>query len=200
MADLGLLARQDPRALWPSEARDFTPWLSDHLDQLGAAIGMELELVRRESDAGDFSIDILARDLGRDRFVVIENQLTPTDHSHLGQSITYAAHADAVAVVWVCSDFREEHRAALNWLNQGLSSKTEFYGVVLEVLRIDSSRPALNFKIIAAPKGHRFRRSVPGEEPSAKGQRYQDFFQRLIDALREKRRFTGARAGQPLWL
>lgn len=185
--------------MWLSEARDFTPWLAEHLEQLGSAIGMELELVRRESDAGDFSIDLLARDLGRDRFVVIENQLTPTDHSHLGQSITYAAHVDAVAVVWVCREFREEHRAALDWLNKGLRATTEFFGVVVEVLRIDESRPAVNFRAVAAPAGRSTRRSVPGEEqePSAKGQRYQAFFQRLIDTLREKHHFTNARAGQP---
>lgn len=199
MPELGTLQRQDPRAVWPNEAHDFTPWLAEHLDQLGAAIEMDLELVRRESDAGDFSIDLLARDLGRDRFVVIENQLTPTDHRHLGQSITYAAHADAGVVVWVCREFREEHRAALDWLNRGLSATTEFYGVVVEVLQIDKSRPAVNFRVVAAPAGRSSRRSAPGEdqEPSDKGHRYRNFFQRLIDSLREKHHFTNARAGQP---
>jgi hypothetical protein len=90
MPELGQLQRKDPRVAWPNEARDFTPWLAEHLDQLGAGLHMELELVGRESEAGDFSIDVLARDLGRDRFVVIENRLTPTDHTHLGQSITCA--------------------------------------------------------------------------------------------------------------
>jgi hypothetical protein len=115
MADLGTLVRQDPRNVWPSEPANFTPWLADHLDRLGEALGMELELVRRESSIGEFSIDILARDLGQNRYVVIENQLEVTDHTHLGQTITYAAGVEAGVVVWVSPEFREEHRAALDW-------------------------------------------------------------------------------------
>lgn len=199
MADLGTLVRQDPRQVWPSEASHFTPWLADHLDRLSEILGMELELVQRESGAGDFSIDILAHDLGQKRNVVIENQLETTDHGHLGQAITYAASADAGVVVWVCREFRDEHRAALDWLNRGLSATTEFYGVVVEVLQIDDSRPAVNFRVVAAPAGRSLRRAGPVEagEASERGLLYQGFFQRLLDELRDKHKFTNARAGQP---
>jgi hypothetical protein len=199
MAELGTLVRQDPRRVWPSEPADFTPWLAEHLDRLGEALGMELELVRRESGVGEFSIDILARDLGQNRYVVIENQLEVTDHTHLGQTITYAAGVEAGVVVWVSPEFREEHRAALDWLNHGLSATTEFYGVIVEVLQIDSSRPAVNFRVVAAPAGRSLKRTVGGgaEEPSERGRQYQTFFQRLLDELREKHRFTNASAGQP---
>lgn len=199
MTELGTLVRQDPRQVWPSEPADFTPWLSEHLDRLGEALGMELELVRREAGVGEFSIDILARDLGQNRHVVIENQLEVTDHTHLGQTITYAAGVDAGAVVWISPEFREEHRAAWDWLNHGLSATTEFYGVVVEVLQIDSSRPAVNFRVVAAPAGRSMKRAVSGEpgEPSERAQKYQAFFQRALDELREKHRFTNARAAQP---
>ena len=67
MRSLGQLHRDNPRSVWPHEAHDFTPWMAEHLDDLAAVLGMELELVRTESKAGNFSIDILARDLGRGR-------------------------------------------------------------------------------------------------------------------------------------
>lgn len=199
MSKLGQLIKEDPRTVWTREDRDFTPWLAGHLDELGDVLGMDLELVGRESSAGDFSIDILARDLGRDEFVVIENQLEQTDHSHLGQSITYAAAVDAGVVVWVCREFREEHRAALDWLNRGLGSTTEFFGVELQVLRIDDSKPAAYFRVVAAPSNKSVRRTSPSGDraPTEKGLRYQEFFQRLLDELREQHRFTKARAGQP---
>ena len=199
MAELGALTRQDPREVWPRESTDFSHWLAEHIDQLAAALELELEVIRRESAVGDFSIDILARDLAqKDRTVVIENQLTPTDHKHLGQAITYAAGEDASAVVWVCPEFRDEHRAAIDWLNRGLAGKTEFYGVVVEVLKIDDSKPAVNFRVVAKPAERQVRRAISeGEETSEKGQLYQQFFQRLLDELREKHRFTNARAGQP---
>jgi len=199
MPELGHLERKDPRGVWSNEARDFTPWLAERLDQLGEALGMELELLRTESYVGDFSIDVLARDVGRDRKVVIENQLNPTDHQHLGQVITYAAGIEAGVVVWICPEFREEHRQAIDWLNRGLGATTEFYGVVLEVLTIDGSRPAANFRVVAAPATELTRsvRASTSTETSERGERYRAFFQRLIDTLREKYSFTNARAGQP---
>lgn len=201
MPELGNLERIDPREVWRHEARDFTPWLASHIDQLGAALGLELELVQRESNAGDFSVDLLAHDLGRDRAVVIENQLEPTDHSHLGQLLTYAASAEAGVVVWICREFRDEHRLALDWLNRIHGATTEFFGVVIEALRIDSSKPAVNFRLVAAPVNWQVsrRREPRGskDELSDKRVSYQQFFQRLLDVLREKHRFTNARAGQP---
>lgn len=199
MTDLGTLVRQDLRKVWPSEPAHFTKWLADHLDQLGAELGLELELIRTESGVGDFSVDILARDLAqKDRTVVIENQLTPTDHKHLGQAITYAAGEDASAVVWVCPEIREEHRAAIDWLNRGLAGKTDFYAVVVEVLQIDDSKPAVNFRVVAWPAERTARQTIRDpEETTEKGQLYQQFFQRLLDELREKHRFSNARVGQP---
>jgi hypothetical protein len=77
---LGQLSRIDPRTVWSHEATKFTPWLAENLNQLGHVLGMDLELIRREASIGDFSADLVARDLNRDRLVIIENQLNPTDH------------------------------------------------------------------------------------------------------------------------
>lgn len=194
------LVRLDPRTVWQREAGNFTPWLADNLDALSEALGIDLELVEREAPVGNFSADIVARDPNTGRLVLIENQLEPTDHSHLGQLITYAAGVDARVVVWVSRELREEHRQALDWLNQHTDEGTNFFGVVVELLRIDESRPAVNFKVEALPnrwvqqaKAH----VASVESLSEKRLAYQAFFQELIDELRNAHRFTNAKVAQP---
>jgi hypothetical protein len=195
---LGTLQRVDPRSVWKHEAHDFSAWLADHLDLLGETLGLELEVVGREVSVGDFSVDILARDLGRDRLVVIENQLEATDHSHLGQLITYAAGLEASTIIWITREFREEHRQALDWLNRG-ERPAEYFGVVLELLQVDTSLPAVHFRLVASPNdwSKQSRRTSATDELSGKRMAYQEFFQSLLDELREQHRFTNARAGQP---
>src|ERR1700675_3039065 len=137
MPDFGELKPVDIRGLWPNEARDFTPWLADNIERLGAALGMDLEVSAREADIGDFSLDLLAKDLGTGRHVVIENQFGTTNHDHLGKLITYAAGIDATAIIWLTEAVREEHRQALEWLNRRTDAEIHFFAVVVEVMRID---------------------------------------------------------------
>jgi hypothetical protein len=95
MQELGLLNPVDLRTIWPHEALYFTPWLAKNLSALGEVLGMDLELQGQEAAVGPFSLDLLARDLGSSRTVIIENQVEPTDHDHLGKCLTYAAGHDA---------------------------------------------------------------------------------------------------------
>src|SRR5579884_1277079 len=97
-----------PRAIWANEARDFTPWLLANADRLGEALGIELELTEAEHPVGGFALDLVGRDLTNDAVVMVENQLEGTDHTHLGQILTYAAGTGATTIVWVATSFREE--------------------------------------------------------------------------------------------
>ncbi len=164
--ELGKVERVDVRTIWPHEAHDFTPWLASRLDLLGDALGMDLELVRREAGVGDFSLDILAQERLTGERVVIENQLAGTDHSHLGQILTYAAGHDARTVIWVTPRFREEHRAAMDWLNRWTPEEIAFYGVEVRAIRIGKSLPAPEFRPVAVPNGwsKRTRRTVPASD------------------------------------
>jgi hypothetical protein len=193
----GKLKKLNLRDIWQNEATEFTPWLAKNINELSEALGMQLELKQREASVGDFSLDLLAFDLGTSRTVVIENQITQTDHDHLGKLMTYASGYDASVIVWIAESFREEHRQALEWLNQITDAGAEFFGVVIEVLQIDESKPAYNFNPIVFPNEWRKNKKVTTSELSPKMEAYQNYFQLLIDELRDKHKFTNARKGQP---
>jgi len=150
---LGQLEKVDLRKVWNDEAGQFTPWLAqeENLKLLGDAIGIPLELVRTEQPVEEFSADIHCRDMDSDMPVLIENQLERTDHSHLGQIMTYAAGLEAAVVVWVAQRFTEAHRAALDWLNEITEEKFGFFGVEVELWRIGGSAIAPKFNIVAKP-------------------------------------------------
>jgi hypothetical protein len=199
MEKFGELVHLDLKDIWPNEAKDFTPWIAENIDKLGAALGMELELVKREASVGSFFLDILATDLGTNRPVVIENQLTETDHDHLGKLITYASGFDAGVVIWIARSMREEHRQALDWLNQVTNDGTDFFAIVVEVFKIDDSKPTFNFKTMVSPNEwtKTTKKSTGPQVVTEKMARYQEYFQRLIDRLRSEHQFTNARKGQP---
>lgn len=159
---LGTLERVDLRAAWASEAQHFTPWLASEagLKLLGDTIGVELELEAEEHAVGPFRADILAKrtDTPEDHWVLIENQLERTDHTHLGQLLTYAAGLQAITIIWVAAGFTEEHRAALDWLNEITTERFEFFGLEMELWRISGSAPAPKFNVVCSPND--WRRSV----------------------------------------
>jgi hypothetical protein len=124
--DLGTLKYLKTQQVFNAEATDFTPWLADHLDLLGQALGIDLELQEREAPVGDFSADLLARDANGDGLVVIENQLQKTDHDHLGKALTYAAGLGASVVVWIATEARPEHRQVIDWLNENTGEGLDF--------------------------------------------------------------------------
>lgn len=150
---LGRIERVDLRQIWTSEAIDFTPWLAlpDNLVLLGDALDLELELEAQEKSVGPFRADILCKDIGTGAWVLIENQLERTDHTHLGQLLTYASGLEAVTVVWIAARFTEEHRSTLDWLNKITDESFRFFGLEVELWRIGSSPVAPKFNIVSKP-------------------------------------------------
>lgn len=151
--NLGRLCKIPLREVWSSESAGFTPWLAkeENLALLGEAIGLELDLEAVERDVGPFRADILCKDAANDSCVLIENQLERTDHSHLGQLLTYAAGLDAVTIVWIAERFTAEHRAVLDWLNERTDEHINLFGLEIELWRIGDSLVAPKFNVISQP-------------------------------------------------
>lgn len=150
---LGRLEKVDLRQVWTSEPAGFTPWLAreENLALLGETLGIQLELEEQEKSVGPFRADLLCKDIGTDHWVLIENQLERTDHTHLGQLLTYAAGLQAVTIVWIAERFTEEHRAALDWLNDKTAEGVNFFGLEIELWRIGPSAIAPKFNLVSQP-------------------------------------------------
>ncbi|MDD5510355.1 MAG: DUF4268 domain-containing protein [Dehalococcoidales bacterium] len=150
---LGKLEKVNLREIWKREATDFTHWLSkeENLSILATEIGISMQLERIEANVGRFSADILAKEDKTERMVIIENQLGQTDHDHFGKLFTYGSGYDAGILVWICSDVREEHRKAIDWLNEKTDNSVNIFLVKMEVWKIGDSRPAPKFQIICSP-------------------------------------------------
>ena len=155
MINLGTLKEiTDLRSIWPHEALNFTPWVAENVELLADAVGVD----ETESSVGNFNVDIYASETGTDRKIIIENQLEDTDHDHLGKLITYASGKDADVVIWVVKHAREEHKAAVEWLNNHTDDKIGFFLCEIKLFQIGDSDIAPLFTVClgsgAAPVGH----------------------------------------------
>ena len=148
---LSTLEDVDIRNIWENESVDFTPWLgqSDNIDHIGGAIGIDLTVEEKEKSIGPYRADIFCKDEAENP-VLIENQLDSTDHKHLGQLITYATGLDAVTIIWVASEFSDEHRATLDWLNEHTNQGINFFGIQIEVKKGNGHFYPF-FKVVSQP-------------------------------------------------
>ena len=153
--NLGKIKKIVLRKAWNHEASDFTNWLAeeDNLRLLSDGIGVDIKLIKTEAAVGRFNVDILAEEenTGNKNKIVIENQLEATNHDHLGKIITYASGFDANMVIWVVKEAREEHRQAIDWLNEHTDEDLAFFLVQIELWQIDESRFAPKFEIVSKP-------------------------------------------------
>ncbi len=154
MAILGKIERiDDLRNIWAHEARDFTKWLAqeDNLALLSDAIGINIALEERESSVGDFNVDLYATEVGTGRRIIIENQLEFSNHDHLGKIITYASGKGAEVIVWIVKHARDEHKNAIEWLNQHTDENIGFFLIEIELWKINDSLPAPKFNVVEKP-------------------------------------------------
>ena len=194
--ELGTIEKVDIREVWPTEDDHFTPWLGENLEKLGTELGLDLELAETEAQVGTFKLDVRAHDANTSGEVVIENQFGQTDHSHLGQLLTYAGGFDAQAVIWIAERFRDEHREALDFLNRRTDEDTQFFGVEIELWKIGNSLPAPHFNVVVTPNEWRRQAINNTRQVSEVGEQYQAFFQHLADVLRNHN-FAGVRRALP---
>lgn len=143
----------DLRSVWPHEAHDFSKWLAkeENLTLLSETIGIDIVLEELESAVGGFNVDLYATEEGTGRKIIIENQLEDTNHDHLGKIITYASGKGAEVIVWIVKRARDEHRLAVEWLNQHTDSNIGIFLLEIELWQINDSPYAPKFNIVERP-------------------------------------------------
>lgn len=151
--ELGKLEKIELREVWRHEALDFTRWLArkENIALLSKEIGIDIEVIETEMSVGRYNVDIYARDTESNKKIVIENQLENTNHDHLGKMLVYAAGLDADIAIWIVKDVNEEHRQAVEWLNDNSFEKINIFLVKVELWQIDNSPIAPKFQVICEP-------------------------------------------------
>ena len=194
------LEAQDVRDHWADEARDFTPWLADEIEnedvsQLEDALGLDLEVVDTEKDVGRYRVDIVAETVDDSRTAVIENQLEKSDHDHLGKSIAYAAGLDADIIVWLAPRFNDEHQDAVQWLNETSREGIDFFALRIEVWKIGDSEPAVRLNPVEEPSEWKEKAKRSKDELSETKKLQEQFWTAFRDAI--ENRNTPLRARKP---
>lgn len=175
------------REVWPHEAHAFTPWLLANADVLAEVLGIAIELDQPEHAVGSFSLDLLGRDLTHDVALIVENQIEATDHDHLGKLVTYAAGTGAGTIVWVAKEFREEHRQALDWLNEHTLAGVRFFGVAVRAVRIGASPAAPLLDVVAKPNDWQKQvRVAAATQRTERAEAFAQFWTQTVEQLRAR--------------
>lgn len=150
---IGKLKEVDIRELWKHEQYDFSEWLSkkENIENLNEILGLTLVDISKETYVGSYRCDLFAKDETTGIKVIIENQLEVSNHDHLGKIITYASGLDAKVVVWIVKEAREEHRSAIEWLNNNTNSNVNFFLIEIHAYKIGESDPAPMFQVVEQP-------------------------------------------------
>ncbi len=187
---LGKLKEIDIRNVWAHEQYDFSKWLAgeSNIQELGNVLNLSLTNVETEKFTGAFRCDILCQDEFTGKTVLIENQLEPSNHDHLGKIITYASGLDAAIVIWIVLSAREEHASAIRWLNQHTDENVQFFLLEIHAYVIEDSVPAPVFTIVEKPND--FTRTVKnitqmGEAGSLKAMQ-REFWEQFNEVLTQR--------------
>jgi len=187
---LGKLTEVNVRDLWKHEQYDFSAWLAkeENIAELGDLIGLSLVDVNTEVYVGAYRCDLVAKDETTGTKVIIENQLESTNHDHLGKIITYASGLDAKVIVWVVKEAREEHRSAIEWLNNNTLSGIAFFLIEIHAYKIGDSLPAAKFEMVEKPND--FIKNTKGSNSSGELNKSQaerlEFWEQLNTVIAEK--------------
>ncbi|PSQ20273.1 DUF4268 domain-containing protein [Halobacteriales archaeon QS_9_67_17] len=198
MPEFGTLESRDVREYWENEARDFTPWLASEIraedvSELEDALELDLVVIEEEKSVGRYNVDILAEVVDDNRNVVIENQLASSDHDHLGKSIAYASGVDADIIVWIAPRFYDEHRDAIQWLNENSREGINLFAIRLEVWRIGDSEPAVRLNPIAEPSEWKEKAQRSDEELTETQKLREEYWTDFRDCIEEQSTRLSAR-------
>lgn len=203
-SEIGRIEWLDIREVWKNEAADFTPWLLANVDVLRDALGgLDLELEKAEHPVGAFSLDLIGTDLTNGVPLIVENQIEASDHGHLGQLLTYTAGTDAGTIVWVTKGFRDEHRVALDWLNEHTGEGIRFFGVVIRAARIGNSPPAPLLDLVVQPNDwQKTVRRVAAPQDSADSAAHKTFWEPVRQWILEENAelLKGRAKPKSIWL
>lgn len=151
--NIGKMKEVDIRDLWKHEQYDFSAWLAkeENIELLNEKLGLTLVDINAEAYVGAYRCDLLAIDETSGVKVIIENQLENSNHDHLGKIITYASGLDAKVIVWIVKEARDEHRSAIEWLNNNTSKDINFFLIEIHAYKIGDSDPAPMLQIVEQP-------------------------------------------------
>lgn len=200
MKKLGKLQEVNIRELWPHEQYDFSKWLAEeeNIQELGNVLNLSITDIETERFVGSYRCDILGKDEITGKTVLIENQLEPTNHDHLGKIITYASGLDASVVVWIVEKAKEEHASAIEWLNNHTTEDVAFFLIEIHAYKIGDSLPAPYFKIIEQPNDFtRTTKATKSGELTAAQEYRMDFWNRFNDVLEQEGKPFNKRKATP---
>ena len=187
---IGKLEEVDIRELWKHEQYDFSEWLAkkENIENLNEILGLTLVDISKETYVGSYRCDLFARDEATGTKVIIENQLEISNHDHLGKIITYASGLDAKVVVWIVTKAREEHRSAIEWLNNNTNSNVNFFLIEIHAYKIGNSDKAPMFKVVEQPNDFiKNNKSSNNEESMNKSQSQRiEFWSQFNDVVIER--------------
>lgn len=187
---IGKLEEVDIRELWKHEQYDFSEWLAkkENIENLNDILGLTLVDISKETYVGSYRCDLFARDEATGTKVIIENQLEISNHDHLGKIITYASGLDAKVVVWIVTKAREEHRSAIEWLNNNTNSNVNFFLIEIHAYKIGNSDKAPMFKVVEQPNDFiKNNKSSSNEESMNKSQSQRiEFWSQFNDVVIER--------------
>ena len=193
MPDFAPLESQEVREYWEHEAQEFTPWIASEIraedvSELEDSLGLDLEIIEEEKSVGRYNVDILAEVVDDNRNVVIENQLNPSDHDHLAKSIAYASGVDADIIVWISPRFHDEHRDAIQWLNENSREGVDLFAIRLEVWKIGESDPAVRLNPVGEPSEWKEKAKRSEGELTDTEKLQEEFWTEFRDGLKTARR------------
>ncbi|MCX7001435.1 MAG: DUF4268 domain-containing protein [Candidatus Sumerlaeota bacterium] len=183
--NIGRLEIVPIRKVFSKEAQHFTTWMEHHIEDLSERLNIELSVVQREKEVGEFNVDLFCEDKDG-HAVIIENQLGRTDHDHLGKLLTYLVNLEASTAIWVTSDPRPEHQKVIDWLNEATGADISFYLVKVEATKIGDSPYAPLFTVLAAPDKQSKETGKTKKEMAARHYLRREFWESLLQKSKEK--------------